>query len=150
MSLSQHHKWIVLFLFAAGNRRKKYNEPVTGKTRLVKELFLLREVGKIKNMYEFFPDNYGPSSEELLTDLNLLIQDDFVQTQPHPYGTQYFLTPKGIKKAQELITEEIKMKIENIKRNYNEMPLNKLLVYVYTAFPKYTVKSIIKNQVGEF
>jgi uncharacterized protein YwgA len=148
MSLSQHYRWILLFLFAGG--KKQYNEPVIGKTRLVKELFLLRETQKIKDMYEFMPDNYGPSSDELISDLDILIQKGFIQTQPHPYGTQYALTPEGTKKAQELTAEEIKTKIENIKRNYNEMPLNKLLLYVYSAFPKYTIKSVIKNQIGDF
>lgn len=46
MKLSQHYKWILIFLFVGG--KKRYNEPVVGKIRLVKEIFLLREVGKIK------------------------------------------------------------------------------------------------------
>ena len=44
-----------MFLFVGGDK-KRYNEPVIGKTRLVKELFLLREVCKVQNMYEFKPD----------------------------------------------------------------------------------------------
>lgn len=149
MTLSQHYKWILIFLFASGNSKKKYNEPVIGKTRLVKELFLLRELGKIKDMYEFIPDKYGPSSNELIWDLDILIRDKLIQEYPHPYGTQYLLTRKGLEKAQEFINDTIKTKIENIKINYNNMPLNKLLVYVYSAFPRYTTKSIIKEELED-
>jgi len=125
----------------------KYNEPVIGKTRLVKELFLLRETQKIKDMYTFEPDKYGPSSDELIKDLDCLIEKELVKENQSAYGTKYLLTPEGIKKAQELFIGDVKIKIENVKRNYNEMPLNQLLVYVYSAFPKYTTKSVIKEQL---
>jgi len=146
MKLSEHYKWILLFL-SVGGKNKRYNEPVIGKTRLVKELFLLRKIGKIKDVYEFKPDKYGPSSDEIIKDLDILINKGLVQTQPHPFGTQYSLTPEGLKKAQEFMTDEIKTKIENIKRNYNEMPLNEFLIYVYSAFPRYTEKSVIKDEL---
>lgn len=148
MMLSQHHKWILMFLFAGGNKQR-YNEPVMGKTRLVKELFLLREVGKIKDIYEFQPDKYGPSSNEIIWDLDILINERLVQSQLHPYGTRYLLTREGLEKAQKFMNDAIKTKIENIKLNYNNMPLNKLLVYVYSAFPRYTTKSVIKEKLED-
>ena len=148
MRLSQHYKWILMFLFVGG-KRQRYNEPVIGKTRLVKELFLLREVGKIKEMYEFQSDKYGPSSNEIIKDLDILLQDGFIKQHSHPYGTLYQLTPLGIKKAQEQLNDDLKYKIENIKRNYNDVPLNELLVYVYSAFPKYTTKSVIKEKLED-
>ena len=146
MTISQHYKWILMFFLTGGNKQR-YNEPVIGKTRLVKELFLLREIGKVNNMYEFKADKYGPSSNEIIWDLDILIRHGIVQERPHPYGTQYLLTREGLEKAQEFITNDLKRKIGYIKCNYNDMPLNKLLIYVYSKFPKYTTKSLIKDEL---
>lgn len=148
MSLSQHYKWILMFLFVSGNSRMKYNEPVIGKTRLVKELFLLRETQKLKEIYTFEPDKYGPCSNEIIFDLDILIKEGMIQEHPHPYGTQYSLTSKGCEEAKKFTDDKIKSKIENIKKNYNDVPLNELLVYVYSSFPKYTIKSLIRNTLN--
>lgn len=146
MELSKNYKWILMFL-SAGDDKMRYNAPVIGKTRLVKELFLLKKRGKIHNMYSFKADKYGPSSNEIIIDLDLLEKLELINTEPHVYGTKYFLTRKGLLKSQKYSNENIRAKIENIKRNYNKMPLNKLLVYVYSAFPKYTTKSLIKDEI---
>ena len=54
-NLPKTAKWILLMIFAGGNT-KKYNEPIAGKVRLLKEIFLLKEQAKItENIYDFEP-----------------------------------------------------------------------------------------------
>lgn len=71
---------ILLLLLYSPGRSEVPNRPITGRTRLVKMLFLfkheaLHEFRKgteitEENFYEFFPWNFGPFSSQVYDDLN--------------------------------------------------------------------------------
>lgn len=45
------------------------------------------------------------------------------------------------------IREEHRILLERFKRKITDMPINKLLYYVYTKYPEFTDKSLIKKEV---
>lgn len=137
-------KWILLMLFIGGTVRK-YNEPISGKIRLLKEIFILKEQAKIKeNMYDFIPYKYGPYSADLLSDLKLLEKNKIINAKEGFGGVIFELTPEGIKLASDLylqLNEELKRRLFGIKTRFNYMPLNQLLDYVYSTYPTYATYS---------
>ena len=145
-------KWILLMLYVGGNIRK-YNEPVMGKIRLLKEIFILKKQAKIKeDIYEFVPYKYGPFSSEFLRDLDYLIQNKFVIQREGFGGIIYELTTEGLKLAETYyneIDDSIKRRIFGIKVRFNKMPLNELLEYVYSVYPYYASNSEYFNNNAE-
>jgi uncharacterized protein YwgA len=131
-------------LFIGGNARR-YNEPVSGKIRLLKEIFLLKEQAKIKeNIYEFFPYKFGPYSKELLSDLDLLEKNKIISEKEGFGGVIFELTPEGIQLASEeynKLNDELKRRLFGIKTRFNYMPLNQLLDHVYSTYPFYATYS---------
>jgi len=145
-------KWILLMLFAGGNIRK-YNEPISGRIRLLKEIFLLKQQAKIKeDIYEFRPYKYGPFANEFLKDMDFLKENGYILEREGLGGLIYQLTPKGIKHADVLydeLDENIKRRLFGIKVRFNDMALNDLLDYVYSTYPKYAEKSEYFNNNPE-
>lgn len=144
-----NHRWILALLYA-GAGRQKFNAPIGGRTRLMKELFLLKERGKFSaDFYDFEASNYGPSSNDVMRDLSHLIGDGRVQVEPG-FGGQYSLTPAGSQGAAKVwaaLDDGTRRKIVAIKERFNFMPLSELLFEVYQSFPKYTAKSLIRDKV---
>src|SRR5437867_675449 len=131
--------WVLVMLFAGG-RSRKYNEPIVGRTRLMKEMFLLREQARIPPpFYEFEPYKYGPNSRALLEDLESLERRGLVQSSTARGGTSYSLTPDGFRIAAQLyerLDQATKEQVLRIKTRFNSMPLPELLSYVYASYPK--------------
>lgn len=79
---------LLLLLYSPGNS-PQINEPIVGRTRLVKMIFLFKnEVWKKfkgniplteDNMYEFFAWNYGPFSSDVYTDITFFILRGFIE-----------------------------------------------------------------------
>ena len=46
-----------------------------------------------------------------------------------------------------MLNEEQKMLLEQFKQKVVGMPITQLLYYVYTRYPEFTDKSLIKNEV---
>ncbi len=67
--------------------------------------------------------------------------------------TEYSITQDGIEcVVEELIQkgriDEFEMEaMDNFKRDYNDMELNKLVKFVYEKYPEYTKNSKIKDKV---
>lgn len=86
-----NRKDILLLLLYSPGRTEKPNEPIAGRTRLVKMLFLFRKMlwsdfkrgTKIKdeNFYNFFPWKYGPFSPEVFNDLDFFLLRGFVKRE---------------------------------------------------------------------
>lgn len=81
---------LLLFLYSKGTGLD-VNEPISGKTRLVKMAFLFeKEIYKNfvqdkvlideKDLPEFFPWNFGPMSRDVLQDLEFFIDIGFVES----------------------------------------------------------------------
>lgn len=80
---------ILLLLLHSPGRSDEINQPIAGRTRLVKMLFLFRkealkefrkgtEISE-ENFYEFFPWNFGPFSSQVYDDLNFFELREFIE-----------------------------------------------------------------------
>lgn len=141
-------KWILSFLFAKGKR--KLNESVYGRTRLMKELFLadqrIRKKGEETDM-DFKPDKFGPSDTQILIALEELKDSGLVHVTPKAYVSELSLTGAGIRRARKEgknLSNITIGSLRRIKREYNMEPQELLLKYVYENYPEFTTKSEIK------
>ena len=141
-------KWLLLVLLAGGEKRR-YNEPIAGKTKLVKEIFLLDQARKeIAPRYEFKAYDYGPFSADILRDLDEMKERGLVQAEPGYGGEVYSLTERGVGVARVLWSREdpkTLAKIFDIKVRFNRMPLSQLLSYVYDRYPRFADKSVLES-----
>ncbi len=88
MPIDNRKDILLLLLFSPGSSGQ-INEPITGRTRLVKMLFLFRKEiwkqfkGNIPltedNLYEFFPWNFGPFSSQIYDDITFFILRGFIE-----------------------------------------------------------------------
>lgn len=98
-------------------------------------------------------------SEEELSSADNMIENEFVdecyegdiELKPENNYWIYKITDKGCGFVEsELlpnIKDEHKNLLERFKRKITDMPIRKLLYYVYTKYPEYTDKSLIKDEV---
>ncbi len=148
---------LLLLLYSTGPKGQ-IAEPVTGKTRLMKLLFLLSKEANIDDYLsqkqEFVPFKYGPFDAEVYDDLEALKELKLIDESPgkeepdseadmdEPYDTetQYKLTPQGVTKAKELLQatpKDVLRRVTNVKSIFGKMPLVELLHYVYGKYEEY-------------
>jgi uncharacterized protein len=82
-------KDILLLLLYTNGVSEQFNEPIKGRTRLVKLLFLFHKEGllhfkagtdiKENEFYTFFPWFYGPFSQQIYDDVNFFQMRDFIE-----------------------------------------------------------------------
>lgn len=131
-------------------------EPVRGRTRFQKMMFLLREeMGKMGKggsvELGFVPHHYGPYSRHLQDDIEALIGEGLIEEKGEPgqsgqYMYRYRTTRKGERMARALLDpryEECGLDREayeavcRIKKRVNGMEIRDLLEEVYAAHPEY-------------
>ena len=149
-----HRKLLPLALMHA-----KDGEPIEGRTRLQKMVFLLQKelehreqfVGIVPT-YEFIPYDYGPFSRDLYDDLDAMIDQQFVDDAEESLQSGkvkyiYEIEDNG----QELVESEAKSLEDvhevlnvahEIKREYNDMLLSDLIEFVYSEYPDYAERSV--------
>ena len=145
MPVSRSARWILLLLLQ-GERRVRYNKPVTGRTRLIKELFLLKMAYGLKDIeYRFIPYWYGPFCPEIYADLQELKGDELMVSKDGPGGEVFSLSPDGVRRAQDLekdLPPPALKKVRDCKEKYNPMPFEDLVAYVYERWPEYTTRGL--------
>ncbi|MFD1588475.1 helix-turn-helix transcriptional regulator [Halorientalis brevis] len=125
---------------------------IEGATRFQKLAFLTQKEGDIGERHEFKADKYGPFSPTLAGALKTLetkgyLQRDIRTTQKGNEEYIYSLTNKGRRAIQNLRQDEerdidsILDAAQQIKQSNNNVPLDRLLRYVYKKFPEYTSES---------
>ena len=86
MKIDNRKDYILLLLYSE-SVRKRVNEPIVGRTRLTKMLFLFKEelLEKFRHdqngtiaFYEFFPWSFGPFSSQVYDDLKFFQLRDFI------------------------------------------------------------------------
>jgi hypothetical protein len=93
VSVNNRRDILLLLLYSPG-KTSNVNEPVTGRTRIVKMLFLFRkeilphfrkgtEITE-DNFYEFFPWSFGPFSPRVYDDLEFFILHGFIDSSLAP------------------------------------------------------------------
>ena len=143
---------LLLLLLADGN--KEENEPIEGKTRLQKQLFLAQKSlseHKIEKPYSFRPYLYGPYCTDIYSDINLLEKEGVVKEEEiaDPYCgivRVFRLTTQGINEAKNLIKNDaIKEQYEIVrvvKKEYNCMSVVDLVDFTHKAFKDYAKNAI--------
>jgi len=141
-----------LFLLYAVN-----GQPIEGRTRLEKLVFLisqkvLTQPGRriTSKKYTFRADRFGPFSEEVYDDFNTLLMFSLVEYNGDK--NIYKITNKGNELVNNIINSNkipisLMADIENIKKQWNNAPLNNILKYVYKNYEEYTVESEIRDKV---
>jgi hypothetical protein len=148
-------KAVMLMLYAPGSTGM-FGEPVLGKTRLMKEVFLLDYEAKssdpILHVGPFLPYKYGPFNRKVAAATDDLTNAHLVTISGEGQWVRISLTEQGRSEAQTLWQElplEAKKDLLSIKARYNSQPLATLLHYVYSRYPEYAVASEIReNLVG--
>ena len=180
---------IMLLLYSPGYTGK-FREPIEGRTKLTKMLFILeKEILKdfIDDKIEYNDDlfffaawNFGPMSFKAFKDVDFLKNIDFVttsyqnnadvltyeeisefndyaekelDTKPLEYTLEHFeISDKGVqflqqKNKYEALSDNQKEILAAFKSRYNKAKLRDILRYVYTKYPEFTEKSVIKDKV---
>jgi len=87
MKINNRKDYLLLLLYSEGQTKQK-NEPISGRTRLTKMLFLFKQelLGKFRKgdetkipFYEFFPWNFGPFSSQVYEDLKFFHLRGFIE-----------------------------------------------------------------------
>lgn len=90
MKIDNRKDILLLILYSPGINQA-FNEPIVGRTKLVKALFLFKEevlehfqkgtdINK-ENFYEFFAWDFGPFSKEIYDDITFFILNDFINVK---------------------------------------------------------------------
>lgn len=133
--------------------------PVTGRTRLVKLVFLVQKkvieelrLGITPDSYRFRALNYGPFSEDVYDDLATLQIRGLAAVDGDNEAVQSFhLTDKGRGLLSRLVQNRVIppsvfSAIQDVKEAYGDLPLDKLIERVYSQYPAYTGRSLIKDR----
>ncbi len=179
---------IMLLLYSPGYT-ENYNEPISGRTKITKMLFLFEKelakkfkLDKItgeEDIFNFKAWNYGPMSSTIFKDIDFLKNIGFIKTtdnvssnltieevQEYNYYSEkynddtdtefqtetYHLSEKGLnfikdKQKYDKLSDNQKLYLKEFKKQFNKAPLRDILKYVYTTYPEFTEKSLIKDKV---
>jgi uncharacterized protein YwgA len=126
---------------------------IDGATRFQKLIFIAQQETPLGQPFDYREDKYGPFSPELYATLDELERRNLIEknVRTNRSGNEkytYHLTPQGRRAVQDLrekIDEDtfnrILQEAQKVKTQYNEMPLDRLLRYVYSKYPEYTSES---------
>jgi len=142
IDLLSRSQFLMLFLLASKN-----STPIKGKLWLEKELFLLTEsVPKLKELFDFEAYLLGPYSEIVKSDLEVLVQMDYIDT----ISNQISITKKGLNLISCLegqISKKLLDEIYKSKDLLNDLKRNELLAYIYQVYPDTTKESIAFDKI---
>ena len=137
-------KQYILSLLDSNNQ-----EPIQGKTRLMKELFFISlNIPALSKELEFEADNYGPSSDVVMGYIDDMSQmklitakkgsRDNVTYSLGEYGEE-FLNQEELDLDYELISE--------MKTLCRGITNDELLALTYFSFPEMTEESLVKKRI---
>ena len=132
------------------------DKPVHGRTLLMKEVFLLYEE-VLKDRSEdpgFVKYRLGPYSFHVVEALRVLDSDGVLERRgrPNANSESFRLTPRGSKMATKVLEKlsESEQKLVSEKRmGWDQLGVNGMLNYVYTKYPAYKEKSVVKNRYAD-
>ena len=165
---------IILLLLTAPTRWSQAQYRINGITRLEKLLFLITKEclhdTAVGEPFEFVAYHYGPYSREVYEAVELLGEAELVRedraftdsdldraeellysdmTTEISYERQFVLTDKGKIVAKHLadLYPQLQKKIERIKDQYAGLTLQNLIFHVYSHYPDYTERSVIRDKI---
>lgn len=135
----QLHKIITLLCHACGG------EPVRGKTKMQKLVFMLSGIHGGDEEMGFEPDTYGPYSELVEAEERYLESLGVLSRG----ADRIEITKAGRKIAEALASQEPEMfeTVEMYKEMFNDMSTNEVLAYVYGTYPDMAGKSLVYKKI---
>lgn len=163
---------LVLLLLRAGDSAKSAGQ-INGITRLEKLLFLAtKEQGidrHVADPFTFKPYHYGPYSKEVYEAVELLEEAGLLEEERYLGENQldeaeelaldvadelgverrFRLTETGVVVADLLASRhpEAFTKLGSIKNSYGHLNLKRLIRYVYSRYPEFAEKSVIRESM---
>lgn len=137
-------KQYILSLLDSNNQ-----EPIQGKTRLMKELFFISlNVPSLSKELEFEADSYGPSSDVVLGYINDMSQIKLINTEEREkYNITYSLGEYGKKFLEQEDLDFDYELISEMKTLCQDITNDELLALTYFSFPEMTEESLVKNKI---
>lgn len=114
-------------------------EPVRGRTKLQKMMFMVSDLLEAVGEYGFKADNYGPYSDTVGEEARYLADVGVLHE-----GDEISLTSMGRRLAERLAESEdggTVAAISRYKEMLNDLTTKEVLAYVYSAYPTMTVRS---------
>ncbi|MGA7218541.1 MAG: hypothetical protein WBX38_09510 [Candidatus Sulfotelmatobacter sp.] len=175
MPPKQLDKEDILLLLLSAMAGSGAKEKVSSITRIEKMMFLLqRETafsGLVAGKFSFKPWKFGPFSQEIYEDLDLLSslelvnveerelasyvdyteEDDLigVEQEDEPVVEKVFsLTDRGKRVAEKLrtlLSDSDWLEVLHLKKRFEGVPLTRLIQYVYQKYPETTEKSVLEH-----
>ncbi|MBQ2636319.1 MAG: UPF0175 family protein [Methanobrevibacter sp.] len=133
-------KQYMLFLFKALDEK-----PIKNKINIMKMLyFISMNVPCLENEFNFEADNYGPSSDVVIRNLETLNQENFLKNDYEGYklddaGNEYL-------KSREFPNVDFEL-IEDMKNLFDGLTADEVCALTYFTFPETTSESIIKDRI---
>ena len=167
---------VIVLLLGAPSKARALQDRIEGITRLEKLIFLLKQETPIGEQLtedpEFESHNFGPFSAKVYQAVDVLVSAELLQdsaelspstedtweieevvgtVQANPYATRNFrLTERGRKYYEALIRDlprDTESNLADFKARFGGLRLRQLIRYVYKKYPKFTDKSIIREEV---
>ena len=141
--MKEREKILLELIYFGVEGKPSYMEPV----QIMKAMFLIKQELNLSDFYEFKPYLYGPCSFEVYSDLLKFENARLIDKMLSLWGwRRYRITPKGRIEAERYLQEEsqeVKIKILEIKKIVLSKSFLELLRYVYEEYPEYAKNSII-------
>lgn len=124
------------------------NEKIRGKTRFMKELFLIsKNVPELEYEADFEAHGYGPYS-----DYGSDVIEEFEVLHLVSTTNGYMLTDLGKEIAaivkEDASSHDLEM-IEDMKQLCNDLNTDEMLALVYHAYPEMTIESLVKDRIDK-
>jgi uncharacterized protein YwgA len=128
------------------------NEPIRGRTRLQKELFLIQKrlmKGSLSVSFPFRPFKYGPFCKEVYDDVQYLKREGLLAEEKcyvpgKGVYVDFKLTEKGQSEATRLASTEEGEKLlkvaATVKKEFNQMGVADLVVFTHKEYPGYVLE----------
>ena len=129
---------------------ENHQEPIKGKTRLMKELFFISlNVPSLDKIFEFEADNYGPSSDVIIGYLDDMSQMKLIKAKHRSQdnNTIYSIGEYGKKFLEEQNLSLDTELISEIKELCSGITNDELLALTYFSFPEMTEESLVKEKI---
>lgn len=125
-----------LLLYAVG----ALDEPLRSSVKLQKLFFLISNVFEdIDDLFKFEPHLFGPYSESLDNLSSELINLGLITKR----GSSFILTPKGENEFHKIKPKKpLKEVINDFKSFLNDIPDEKLMIFIYACYPNYISESV--------
>lgn len=129
----------------------QHRSSIDGATRFQKLVFLAQQETDLPATYNYYADQFGPFSQQLHSDLDELAQRGLLERneQKNEVGNTkyvYSITTDGMAVVRGLLDQKTGIskvfeKLQDIKKQYNDEPLQELLRYVYQRYPSYATRT---------